>query len=78
MENVGERYVAEINTEGKHLRLFSELTMTGAIALVFDMKSRQAIIQESVNDLKEGQEKCEECAKGLLNTPPSIVWEHQP
>jgi hypothetical protein len=78
MENVGERYVAEIDAEGRHLRLFSELTMTGTIALVYNMKSKQAIIQKSVNDLREGQEKCEECATGLLSKPPKIVWTHQP
>ena len=78
MPNVGEREVAEVKAEGKHLRLFSECTMTGFMALVYDMGKKQAIIYEMVDSFDDGKQKCEECAKGLLNKPASISWVHQP
>jgi hypothetical protein len=78
MANIGEREIAEVKAEGKHFRLFSEFTMTGFMALVYDMGTKQAILYEMVDDFEDGKQKCEECAKGSLNKPPSIIWTHQP
>jgi hypothetical protein len=46
MPNFGERFAAEIKAEGKHLRLFSEFTVTGALALVWDIKAKQEMLHE--------------------------------
>ena len=76
MEKVGEQYVADLNAEGQHLRLRSELTKDGPRAVVFDLKAKQEIINELVGNLKDGREKCEDCAKGLLTEPIEIAWTH--
>jgi hypothetical protein len=77
METFGDRYVAEVSAEGKSLRLISEITNDGVRAVVYDIKAQQEIINELVGDLKDGREKCEECARGLLSRPCEIVWTNQ-
>jgi hypothetical protein len=78
MERFGERFVAEVKADSWHLRLFSEFTVTGPMALVWDMKTNQPIIHTPAKDLNEGREKCEVCVKGLLLKSPIIVWARQP
>jgi hypothetical protein len=76
MEKFGEQYVADISAEGQHLRLRSEATKDGARAVVYDLETGQEILNDLVGDLKEGRERCEECAKGLLTEPIEIAWAH--
>jgi hypothetical protein len=77
MQSPPERFVAEIKTNRWHLVLFSEFTASGPIALVWDMTTNLSILNEPVQDLTAGREKCEECVKGLLSETPLIVWARQ-
>ena len=76
MENSGDQFVADINAEGKHLRLRSEVTKDGARAVVYNMDAKEEILNDLVGNLEEGREKCEECVKGLLTEPIEIEWMH--
>jgi len=79
MATLGERDVAEVKAEGKHLRIFCEFTDVGFTATVYDVGLDQKIMDEIATSFADGRRLCEECVKRYLSgTVPRITWFHQP
>jgi hypothetical protein len=79
MATLGERDVAEVRAEGKHLRIFCEFTDVGFTAMVYDVGLDQKIMDEIATGFEDGRRMCEECVKRYLaGTVPKITWLHQP
>lgn len=79
MANIGERYVAEVKDGARHFRLFSQMERTGIVAVVYDLRTRQELLSESVSSFDEGKRLCEDFIKGMLGKlGQKCVWTHQP
>jgi hypothetical protein len=79
MATLGERDVAEVRAEGKHLRIFCEFTDVGFIATVYDVGLDLKIMDEIAASFDDGKRLCEEGVKLYLNgTVPKITWIHRP
>jgi hypothetical protein len=77
MATLGERDVAEVQAEGKHLRIFCEFTEAGFTATVYDVGLDQKIMDEVAYSFEDGKQKCEEAVRGYLRgTVPKINWIH--
>lgn len=76
---LGERDVAEVQAQGKHLRMFCELTDVGFTATVYDVELDQKVMDEIADSFEDGRQKCEECVRRYLNqTVPKLNWIHHP
>lgn len=79
MANLGERDIAEVKAEGKHLRIFCEFTEVGFTAMVYDVGLDQKVMDEIATSFEDGRRMCEECVKRYLaGTVLMITWLHQP
>ena len=75
-----EGFWAEIKVGGEHLRLFSERSALGVQASVYNLKTKNWIPSEPVDDIEQGKEKAAAYAEaylkriGNLELPP-LVWK---
>jgi hypothetical protein len=77
---IEDGYTADITLGTHQLRLKSEMSVGGIVALVYDMTSNKEIEREFVNDFEAGKRRAEEIAKDYLSKPdasklPLIKWE---
>lgn len=74
MVKTGERFIADVQASGQHLRLICEAVPTGYKAIVYDLKSRKVLFQELAENLQTSKEKAEGFANTLVSTQVKIVW----
>jgi hypothetical protein len=72
---------AEVKVGGEHLRLFSEHSALGVQASVYNVSAKKWIApSESVDDIQQGKERAEACAKAYLKNAanlelPPLEWK---
>jgi hypothetical protein len=77
LRKVGERFTAEIDHGDHRLRLFSEATPFGAVAVIFDMKTREWVTREWVDSLDEGKRRIEKIVGSLVGKLPTVDWRER-
>jgi len=81
---IEEGYTAAVRVGTHHVRLKSEMSVGGIIALIYDMNANKEIEREFVDDFEAGKRRAEEMAKDYLSRPgaaklPPIKWiKNQP
>ncbi len=76
MAKAGERFIADVQASGYHLRLISEVAIPGCKAIVYDLKAKKIVFQEMAENLESSKAKAEGFAKTLVSGRPTIVWQH--
>ncbi len=76
MARMGERFIADVQASGQHLRLICEAVPAGYKAIVYDLKAKKVLFQELAENLESSKAKAEEFAKTLVSGRPTIVWQH--
>ncbi len=76
MAKAGERFIADVQASGYHLRLISEVAIPGCKAIVYDLKGKKILFQEMAPNLASSKARAEEFAKALVSGRPTIVWQH--
>ena len=78
----GEGYVADVKTKGRHLRLFSALSMTtgGWGAYLYDMGARRWLVEREFADNRDdGKIKAEIFAAAEIGGElPAVEWRRSP
>ncbi len=72
----GERFIADVQASGQHLRLICEVVPEAYKAIVYDVKAKKVLFQDLAENLDGGKAKAEEFAKTLVSGRPKIVWQH--
>ena len=77
---VGDGFWAELEVNGQHLRLFSEVYELGHRAVVYDMKTKHEIARRDADSLEDGKRIAEQSAAdylkrvhGVASLPP-VNW----
>jgi len=78
---VGDGFVADVDVDGQHLRLFSEIYELGHRAVVYDVNAKNEIARHDADSLEGGKRMAEESAANYLKyvhgiTPlPAVNWQ---
>ncbi len=75
----GAGFLADVKTDGEHLRLFAKVEEEGWTASVYDMNTHKWILDgESADDAAAAKQCAEACARYLVPGDYQIAWYEIP
>lgn len=75
--SAGDGFYADVIHDGRHLRLFSEVTAVGEVGAVYDLNAEVWIAREWADSLEDGQRKAQEIVNRVLRVVPAIEWKRR-
>ncbi len=77
-QRAGEGFWADVTHKGRKLRLFSEVTVAGVFACVFDLDTEKWLVREWADNLEDGKCRAEKLGEAVLDeTLPAIAWNER-